>query len=300
MISGIINIYKEAGMTSHDVVWHVRRITGEKKAGHTGTLDPDAVGVLPVALGKATKVCSLLTDEKKVYEAVMRLGVVTDTQDASGSVLCTEEVRASEPEIREAVGSFVGSYDQIPPMYSAKKVRGKKLYELAREGIEVERSARTVTIENIEITDINLPDVTMRITCSKGTYIRTLCHDIGRKLSCGAHMAHLTRCAVGIFRLEDAVTLDRLKTLWEEGRCDEVLKGPDSLFEAYPACRAVSMQKALLNGNRIAASDITVGGGSIESVRPDLIRLYLNDGTFAAIYRSDKGSGFYIPEKMFV
>lgn len=179
MIHGIINVYKEKGFTSHDVVAKLRGIVGQKKIGHTGTLDPDATGVLPVCLGKATKLCDLLTDKDKTYEAVMLLGMTTDTQDITGRILeekSTETLTADK--VREVIESFIGDYDQIPPMYSALKVNGKKLYELAREGKVVERKARPVKILDIRIIEMDLPRVRMEVSCSKGTYIRTLCHDI--------------------------------------------------------------------------------------------------------------------------
>ena len=184
MYNGIINIYKEKGFTSHDVVAKMRGILRQKKIGHTGTLDPDATGVLPVCLGSATKLCDMLTDRDKEYEAVMQLGISTDTQDLSGEVLEECPVTVTEEEVRNAILSFIGDYDQIPPMYSALKVNGKKLYELARAGKEVERQPRAVTIYDITILDMKLPEVTFRVSCSKGTYIRTLCYDIGVKCGC--------------------------------------------------------------------------------------------------------------------
>ena len=197
MYDGVLNIYKEAGFTSHDVVAKLRGILKQKKIGHTGTLDPDAVGVLPVCLGKATKICDLLTDETKTYEAVLRLGIVTDTQDMSGKILEEHPVNCSKTEIINCVEGFLGEQMQIPPMYSALKVDGKKLYEYAREGKTVERKARPVTFYEIKICEMDLPEVTIRVSCSKGTYIRTLCHDIGEKLGCGGAMQHLTRVRVG-------------------------------------------------------------------------------------------------------
>ena len=185
MINGIINVYKERGFTSFDVVAKLRGILHERKIGHTGTLDPDATGVLPVCIGNATKVCELLTDKDKVYRAVMHLGIATDTQDMTGTVLADREKEAaqlSEETVKNAIMQFVGDYDQIPPMYSALKVNGKKLCDLARAGVEVERKARPVTIFSIEIEQIHLPYVTMQVHCSKGTYIRTLCADIERCL----------------------------------------------------------------------------------------------------------------------
>ena len=197
MIHGIINVYKEKGFTSHDVVAKLRGIVGQKKIGHTGTLDPDATGVLPVCLGKATKLCDLLTDKNKTYEAVLLLGKTTDTQDITGEVLEEKSTEAlTEEKVREAIEGFIGDYEQIPPMYSALKVNGKKLYELAREGKVIERKARPVKILDIQILEIDLPKVRMEVSCSKGTYIRTLCHDIGEKLGCGGCMESLMRTRV--------------------------------------------------------------------------------------------------------
>ena len=205
MVSGIINVYKEKGYTSFDVVAKLRGILKQKKIGHTGTLDPDAEGVLPVCLGKATKVCDLLTDKSKEYEAVLLLGTVTDTQDTSGTVLEQREVAVSEDTVREAIRSFVGDYMQVPPMYSALKVNGRKLCDLAREGKTVERAARPVKIFSIDILQVNLPKVRMRVHCSKGTYIRTLCQDIGEKLGCGGCMEKLLRTRVSEFCVEDVL-----------------------------------------------------------------------------------------------
>ena len=211
LINGIMNIYKEAGYTSHDVVAKLRGIVKQKKIGHTGTLDPDAVGVLPVCFGSATKLCDLLTDKSKEYEAVMRLGVTTDTQDMSGAVVAQSPVDADASAVEQVIMGFVGGYDQIPPMYSALKVNGKKLYELAREGREVERQPRHVDIAFIRILDINLPEVRFLVGCSKGTYIRTLCADIGSRLGCGAAMAALKRTRVGNFRIEDAIVREKMR-----------------------------------------------------------------------------------------
>jgi len=208
MINGIINVYKEKGFTSFDVVAKCRGIFKQKKIGHTGTLDPDAEGVLPLCFGKATKVCDLLTEKNKEYRAVMLLGKVTDTQDISGKVLEEREVAVTETEVREAVMSFLGDIMQVPPMYSALKVNGQKLCDLAREGKTVERKARPVTIYELEILEINLPRVTMRVKCSKGTYIRTLCEDIGAKLGCGACMSSLRRVQAGEFSLDKAYALN--------------------------------------------------------------------------------------------
>ena len=208
MYNGVINIYKERGFTSFDVVAKLRGILKQKKIGHTGTLDPDAEGVLVVCLGKATKLCDILTDKDKSYEATMLLGVTTDTEDQTGNVLSRQEVTCSEQEAEQAVMSFVGSYDQIPPMYSAIKVNGKKLYELARKGIEVERAPRKVEIHQIEITKISLPSVSFSVSCGKGTYIRALARDIGRALNSGAYLTALCRTRSGDIRIEDCHDYD--------------------------------------------------------------------------------------------
>ena len=250
MINGVLNIYKEAGFTSHDVVGKLRGMVKQKKIGHTGTLDPAAEGVLPLCLGNATKVCELLTDWDKTYEAVLLLGRTTDTQDTTGLTLKECPVKASEAQVEAAVGSFLGAYDQVPPMYSALKVDGKKLYELAREGKVVERKSRPVRIFQLEILKMELPRVWLRVACSKGTYIRTLCHDIGESLGCGGCMEKLLRTRVGLFSLEDSLRLSKLQALQEEGRLLEQLIPVDRLF---PLLKQVVLRetgdKLVYNGN---------------------------------------------------
>lgn len=251
MINGIVNIYKEKGYTSHDVVAVLRKVVGQKKIGHTGTLDPDATGVLPVCLGRATKVCELLTDHDKTYEALLLLGKTTDTQDISGEVLEERDPgNLTEEEVRSCIESFIGEYDQIPPMYSALKVNGKKLYELAREGKTVERKSRRVQIHGIRILEMNLPHVRMKVDCSKGTYIRTLCHDIGEKLQVGGCMEELERTKVGRFLKEDAVTLDEVRQKMEQGEGAELFTPLDQIFAELPAV-TVTDAKAWMsyNGN---------------------------------------------------
>ena len=227
MYNGIINVYKEAGYTSHDVVAKLRGIFGQKKIGHTGTLDPAATGVLPVCLGQGTKLVDMITDRSKVYEAVVLLGTTTDTEDTTGTVTSREElneelISMEKDQLRTFIDSilqsFVGGYEQIPPMYSAIKKDGKRLYELAREGKQIERAPRTVQIHSIELLDIELPYFKMRVHCGKGTYIRSLCRDIGEKIGCGACMDKLCRTKVGRFDIEDAMTLDRIQQLRNENR----------------------------------------------------------------------------------
>lgn len=298
-MDGILNIYKEQGFTSHDVVAKLRGICKQKKIGHTGTLDPDAVGVLPVCLGKATKVCDLLTDKDKTYEAVLQLGVVTDTQDMSGEILSKQEVSVSRDEIEKAVMSFVGAYDQVPPMYSALKVNGKKLYELAREGKVVERKARRITIHQIEISEINMEQktVTMTVSCSKGTYIRTLCHDIGEKLGCGGAMATLKRTKVSSFMIQDSLTLSEVEELVKAGTVEEHLVKVDSLFASLSAVTvSKKYQKYVDNGNKIEISFLT------EPVRTSLnqeFRVYDEDQRFVGIFEAENRKTLK-PKKMFL
>ena len=297
MYNGIINIYKEKGFTSHDVVAKMRGICKQKKIGHTGTLDPDAVGVLPVCLGSGTKLCDMLTDKDKEYVAELLLGKKTDTQDVTGQVLKEHPVNCTEEEVRQAIMSFVGDYMQIPPMYSALKVDGKKLYELARAGKEVERQARPVKILGIEILEVNLPAVRMRVECSKGTYIRTLCHDIGQKLGCGGTMQSLVRTKVGIFKLENAITLAELEQLRDEDRIDEKLYAVDSIFGECPVLHAKEEAIRLLeNGNSFYPNQMeekkTYPSGQ-------WVRVYGKE-RFFGIYAYDSETRRYKPVKMFL
>ena len=222
-MDGIFIINKESGWTSFDVVAKMRGILQMKKIGHTGTLDPAATGVLPVCVGKATKLVEKVAGEDKEYLAVMLLGEVTDTQDKTGEVIKKQDVNATEDEVVEAIKSFIGGYDQLPPMYSAKKVNGKKLVDLARKGVEVERKPRFVDIIDIRIEEVALPRVRMRVTCGKGTYIRTLCNDIGEKLGCGGCMESLVRTRVGEYTLDKAITLGELEAFSQENRLEEVV-----------------------------------------------------------------------------
>lgn len=252
-MDGIFNIYKEKGFTSHDVVAIVRRTIHMKKVGHTGTLDPDAEGVLPVCVGKATKLSDVIMDGRKSYRAMLRLGVTTTTEDASGEVLETKEVDFNEDRIREVVASFIGKLEQVPPMYSAVKVNGKKLYELAREGKEIERKSRTIEVYDIRIRQFLPPDrVEFDVDCSKGTYIRTLCANIGKALGCGGHMAELLRTKTGTFSLENAIKLDEMKALAEQGRAEEALLTMEDALKDFPVVKvAEKSAKLLYNGGKI-------------------------------------------------
>lgn len=298
MINGIIVVHKEAGFTSHDVVAKMRGICGQKKIGHTGTLDPMATGVLPVCLGSATKLCDMLADKDKEYEAGLLLGVETDTQDVTGRILRERAVEVREEEIRRCAASFVGEYLQVPPMYSALKVNGRKLYELARAGKEVERAARPVTIHGLEILDIALPVVSMRVSCSKGTYIRTLCADMGERLGCGGTMKSLVRTRVGGFLSESAVTLGELQERKDKGCLRESVVPTDRVFGDCPALHVCGDGCRLLeNGNPV------LPGQTLEGVihAPGVwVRMYGRDGEFAGIYAYEPAGKRYRPVKMFL
>ena len=294
-MDGVIVIRKEKGFTSHDVVAKLRGILHMKKIGHTGTLDPDAEGVLPVALGKATRLVDMITDKEKTYEAVMRLGVVTDTQDMSGTVLSqTAELHVTEEELRAVIESFVGDYMQVPPMYSALKVNGKKLYELVREGKTVERKPRPVHFYEIEILEINLPLVHFRVTCSKGTYIRTLCHDIGEKLGCGAAMETLLRTKVGRFTLDDAITLAQTEEAVKNGTIESKVLGIEEILAEYPrVCCTKEGDRLLANGNPLVQTLVDA------EEKDGWTRMCNSEGNFAGVYQWDEKRDRYFPVKMF-
>ena len=289
MTDGIINVYKEKGYTSHDVVARMRGILKMKKIGHTGTLDPEAEGVLPVCLGKGTKLCDLFTDKDKTYEAVLLLGYSTDTQDMTGKILSRQEVNIHEEQLQEVIRSFAGEYMQIPPMYSALKVNGKKLYELARQGREVERQPRPVHIYEIEVLKMDLPRVHMRISCSKGTYIRTLCHDIGSELGCGGCMESLLRTRVGRFRLEESLKLDEIEELVRSGTFENAVTPVDAVFAEYPTITAdISQDRLLHNGNAVSAQ-----------YAGQTVRMYDSLGQFIGLYAAYEDKSGYKPLKMF-
>lgn len=299
MINGIVNIYKEKGYTSHDVVAVLRKVVGQKKIGHTGTLDPDATGVLPVCLGRATKVCELLTDHDKTYEALLLLGKTTDTQDISGEVLEERDPGdLTEEEVRSCIESFIGEYDQIPPMYSALKVNGKKLYELAREGKTVERKSRKVQIHGIRILEMNLPHVRMEVDCSKGTYIRTLCHDIGEKLQVGGCMEELERTKVGRFLKEDAVTLDEVRQKMEQGEGAELFTPLDQIFAELPAV-TVTDAKAWMsyNGNDLPERFLLE---KEEWTDGQEVRVYDSGKNFIGLYQYRAPKKLFHIKKMFL
>lgn len=282
-MDGVININKPAGMTSHDVVSRLRRILNMKKIGHTGTLDPDATGVLPMCVGRGTKLSEMLMSSEKQYRAELTLGISTDTQDSSGTVLSQRQVNVSEAEIRDAISRFIGELEQIPPMYSAIKVEGKKLYELAREGKEIEREPRKVTIHNIEIENINLDKnlVEMTVDCSKGTYIRTLCNDIGEALGCGGHMSALTRTKSGRFEIENTVTLEEIEQRAQDGDFGFITPLAEILAEYRKVILAEKNAWRVKNGIKTSVAGVCEG---------EIYRIFDEQGNFLALARQENGS----------
>ena len=300
-MDGIFNIYKEKGFTSHDVVAVVRKTIHMKKVGHTGTLDPDAEGVLPVCVGRATKLSDVIMDGRKSYRAMLRLGITTTTEDASGEVLETKPVDVSEKQLEECIKGFLGEQEQVPPMYSAVKVNGKKLYELAREGKEIERKARKITIFDIRILRFLPPDrAELDIDCSKGTYIRTICSDIGKALGCGGHMEELLRTSTGAFTLEKAIRLSELKALAEQERAEEALLSMEEALKDFPKIFVSERsEKLLYNGGRIRErflkTERPLKEGEIAAVKD-------SKGNLVGLYEIQQNEdGFFIkPFKMLI
>lgn len=274
-MDGIINIYKPVGMTSHDVVNKVRRIAGTKKVGHTGTLDPDAEGVLPVCINRGTKVADMLTFSDKRYTATFKLGIITDTLDISGTVLEERPVNVTKQQIVDSIKSFVGTIEQIPPMYSAIKVDGRKLCDLARKGIEVERKSRTVKIYEINVLDVKENSFTIDVKCSKGTYIRTLGNDIGEKLGCGAVMTSLVRTQSSIFKIRDSV---KLEDLTPENYGKYVTLAVD-LFDGEKIIVDNSILRKVLNGNAIP----------YDGIEGAYYKLYDSDGRLLSLSKMEDG-----------
>lgn len=295
-MNGVLNVYKEKGYTSHDVVAKLRGICHQKKIGHTGTLDPEAEGVLPVCLGNATKLCDFLTDKSKVYEAVLLLGKTSDTYDAAGVITSEQSTDGiNSEEITNVIKSFEPGYEQIPPMYSAKKINGQKLYDLARAGKEVERKAVSVSIPLIEILEINLPRVRMRVHCGKGTYIRSLCHDIGAKVGCGALMEELLRIRVSNFYIEQSMRLSEIQDLMDQGQLEEKLMPTDEVLYEYPEVHTTrDADRFLANGNMFPGkwASKSVENGTV-------VRVYNSECYFIGLFRYDGSRNMFMPVKMF-
>ena len=285
MISGVVNLYKEKGFTSVDALRVLTGIIGERKIGHTGTLDPDAEGVLPVCLGKATKAAELITGTDKEYICGLRFGRETDTQDASGEVTREADYQFDEAYAREMILSFMGGYDQVPPMYSALKYEGKKLYDLARRGIEVDRKPRPVRITELEILSLDPEGAVLKVGCSKGTYIRSLCEDIGRKTGYLAHMVSLTRTKSGPYRIEESLKLSQVEERVKSGDMNFIMD-LSSLFADLPAFRVTPEEDLMLtNGNYLTygVSELEEKCGKRLKVG-DRVRMELSDSSLAGLY----------------
>ncbi len=315
MKNGVINIYKNKGMTSFQVVYKIRKLTGESKIGHTGTLDPDAVGVLPICLGKATKLVDFLMDTDKQYRAVMILGQTTDTQDISGTVLESMEKaqvleilnQEGNPEnkISEAFEKFTGTVEQLPPMYSAVKVNGVKLVDAARKGKEIERKSRPVTVygyENIKVSGLDESPEPVRIfftvDCSKGTYIRTLCQDMGSFLGVPACMESLERTRTSGLDLSTAITCEEFEKEFQEGRGEEHIIPTDAFLTKYGSITVTDdAVRKLIYGNWLEASEFEKIPDDVKD--GNVYRVYDNEENFYALYRFSKKDGYFKCEKMF-
>lgn len=302
MINGVINVYKEPGFTSHDVVAKLRGILKQKKIGHMGTLDPNAVGVLPVCLGKATKLCDILSEKDKTYNATLLLGLDTDTQDTSGEVISKADadsiMELSEDKVFETIKSYIGDYDQIPPMFSAIKIGGEKLYNLARRGEVIERPARHCRIIDITVTKMELPRVDLHVTCSKGTYIRTLCHDIGKDLGVGGCMEKLVRIKVERFSVEDSITLKQIEEFRDNNTLEDYITPVDEMLGNYSKCMvSKGAEKLVYNGNIF-----TSGNTFLKMNHEDgqIVRVYTSEGEFIGLYKFNSEKQIYKPVKMFL
>ena len=281
---GILNVYKKKGMTSHDVVSFIRRTFKMKRVGHTGTLDPDAEGVLPILVGKATKLSDLLTASEKSYTARVKLGVITDTDDLSGTILEERTVNVTEQDVINAVNSFLGETEQIPPMYSAIKVDGQKLYQLARKGIVTERKPRKITVYDIKCYDFDGTSFSLDVHCSKGTYIRSICRDIGQKLGTGAAMSALIRTKSGAFTVQNSHTFEEIEEYAKNGRAEELLISIEDVLTHIKKIDVNEENAAKIkNGIRLRPEQI----GIKECLENEMIRIYEN-GSLLCILKAIK------------
>lgn len=283
-MNGVLNIFKPKGMSSFDAVRVVKKVAGTGKVGHTGTLDPEATGVLPICIGKATKIIDYIMDSEKVYEVTLKLGIRTTTYDLEGEVLEERDPsHLTEEEILNAINSFKGEYSQIPPMYSALKQNGVRLYELARKGIEVERKGRLVNIYNLEDIKINNPYISMKVTCSKGTYIRSLCYDIGEKLGVFATMTQLNRAKTSVFSQEKSININELT---KENINDYILSMEEALEKYDKIIVNKKYVKLLVNGVRVADGRFTKD----KVINNKLYRVYDDENNFIGLgERNDAG-----------
>ncbi|CAI09445.1 tRNA pseudouridine(55) synthase TruB [Aromatoleum aromaticum] len=286
IVDGVLLLDKPRGLTSNAALQTARRLLNAAKAGHTGTLDPMATGLLPLTLGEATKFSQMLLDADKAYEATVRLGIETDTGDAEGAAIATAPVHVTDDSIRQALAALTGEIEQVPPMYSALKRDGKPLYEYARAGIEVERAARPVTIHSLELLGVEGDSLRIRVDCSKGTYVRTLAIDLGRLLGCGGHLTELRRTRIGPFNVDEAVTLTALEALPAESRVG-LLAPVDALVGHLPRIELDAFQAGLLLQGRVLAAPCGAAG---------LVRIY-GEGRYLGLGECD-GNGTLSPKRL--
>jgi tRNA pseudouridine55 synthase len=298
MVDGILNINKPAGSTSFNVVAAVKRICRERHVGHSGTLDPMAEGVLPVCVGRATRVAEYLLESTKQYRAVIKFGTETDTGDAEGQVLGHRDSSGLTREvILSGLENFRGSIQQIPPMYSALKYHGRPLYKYAREGVNIERKSRTAEIYHLEMISWDSPAAVLDITCSHGTYIRSLAIDLGQLLGCGAHLTNLVRLRCGPFEIANSITLLRLEEAVNHGDWQNLLQPVDSVLQEWPALIAdAETAEFIRHGKPVKYQKIEAGGG----INRDLCRAYSLDGSFLGVLRFNSETGEWQPKKIFL
>jgi len=307
-VDGILNIDKPWGKTSFSIVAMVKRFIGERRVGHAGTLDPDATGVLPVCFGQGTRIIEFLLDTTKTYRAQIELGVATDTYDASGKITQKGDAsRISQDQLKAALTTFHGLIQQTPPMYSAVKHHGRPLYELARAGIEIERKSRPIQIFYLELTDWQPPIATVEIECSKGTYIRSLAHDLGQLLVCGAHMKSLIRLRYGPFDIKNTVSITQLDEAFRYGHWQQFVYPIDTVLSHWKALVVDDITKDLIrkgisftlpNGNSATGQD-----GKYSPAQPlieNRCRAYTADGRFLSVLRFNPEKGNWHPEKVFL
>jgi len=271
-VKGVINVLKAPGMTSHDVVNFLRKLFGLKKIGHSGTLDPSAAGVLPIFVGKATKAIEFFMDDDKEYIAEIRFGITTDTGDLEGNIKDIRTVKINELDLREALKQFVGVIEQVPPMYSAVRYKGKKLYELARQGIVVDRKPRIVKIYSLDLLSLSFDSALVKVVCSKGTYIRTLCEDIGKILGCGACLSCLIRTRSGAFKIENSLTLEEIEHAALSGKIDEILFPVDEFLQKMPKIIIADKKTSFFKKGKILYDDFQL----LNDTKQNLVRVYNN------------------------